>query len=343
MKVAIVCPYDLTVPGGVQQVALELTAHLRSAGDEATLIGPGRGAGWVSAGRSVSLPANRSRAPVMLAPVGWRRVSRALEEAEVVHVHEPFVPLVGLAALRADKPTVVTFHADPSRLVRRLYGVGARLGAALLDERTVTAVSVVAASSLPASWGPVEIVPNGVDVASFRRSRAKDPHLVAFVGRDETRKGFDVLALAWPMVVEQVPSARLLVLGFTRDDDPPATTYLGRVSEEAKRVELARAALAVMPNLGGESFGIVVAEAMAAGCAVVASDLPAFRDVAGAAAQFFTPGDHRALARELVSLLNDPVRVAALGEEGQKRAEAFAWPQVVSAYQRLYRQALEST
>ncbi len=342
MKVAVVCPYDLSIPGGVQQVAVELAGRLEAAGDEVVLTGPGRGDAWISTGGSVSFAANRSRAAMSLSPAAWWRARRAVAGADIVHVHEPFLPLVGPAALTARTPTVATFHADPSPLVRRLYFSGEGIGRRLLEGSTITAVSPVAASAIPSSWGRTLVVPNGIDLAAHRSQVEKDPGLVVFLGRDEPRKGFDVLVEAWPLVLSEVPGVRLEVAGFTRDQGPPATKFLGRVSEPEKRGILGRASVLVTPNLGGESFGIVLVEGMASGCAVVASDLEAFRHVAGDAARFAPVGDAEQLAEQLVALLSRPADVASLGETARERAARFDWDTVVSTYRRLYLDRLES-
>ncbi len=330
MKVAVVCPYDLSIPGGVQQVAVELAGRLEAAGDEVVLTGPGRGGAWISTGGSVSFAANRSRAAMSLSPAAWWRARRAVAGADIVHVHEPFLPLVGPAALTTRTPTVATFHADPSPLVRRLYFSGEGIGRRLLEGSTITAVSPVAASAIPSSWGRTLVVPNGIDLAAHRSQVEKDPGLVVFLGRDEPRKGFDVLVEAWPLVLSEVPGVRLEVAGFTRDQGPPATKFLGRAS------------VLVAPNLGGESFGIVLVEGMASGCAVVASDLEAFRHVAGDAARFAPVGDAQQLAEQLVALLSRPADVASLGEAARARAARFDWDTVVSTYRRLYLDRLES-
>ncbi len=165
---------------------------------------------------------------------------------------------------------------------------------------------------------------------------------MAFLGRDDRRKGFDVLAAAWPAVLEAIPDARLEVAGFERSEPLPSTTFHGRVSEAGKREMLSRAAVLVAPNLGGESFGIVLVEAMSAGCAIVASELPAFRDVAGGVAEFAQPGNPRALSEAIISLLSDPLRRVAASEAALARAAVFDWGSVLSSYRRAYRQALES-
>jgi phosphatidylinositol alpha-mannosyltransferase len=289
VRIGIVCPYDIGAPGGVQQLTGELGAHLLANGDEVVFVGAGKN--WFHggpgldektfyAGRAISLRANRSKAPVTLSPLSWPGVRRALATVDVVHVHEPLVPLVGWMGLSANKPMVVTFHADPPRWVTRLYRMIPGLGRRL-RRSTITAVSQVAARSLPPSWGQVRIVPNAIDVASYAPSVDRENHRVAFLGRDDPRKGLSLLLGAWPAVRSAIPDAELIVMGASRKETQPGVEYLGPISGKEKKRLLASSQVYVAPNLGGESFGIVVVEGMAAGCAVVSSDIPAFTEVGG--------------------------------------------------------------
>lgn len=340
MRVAIVCPYDLDVPGGVQQQCLELARRLTEAGDEPVVVGPGTHPGTVGAGRALSLPANRSRVPLTLDPRARRRVHSATEEADVVHVHEPFIPLVGWAALSRRRPLVLTFHADPAPWTRRLYRLAGGLLGRLVAGRLLTAVSQVAASALPAAWGEPEVIPNGIDLASYRLDTERRPQQVAFLGRDEPRKGLDVLLGAWPLVRARFPHAELVVMGTERATSLPGVSFRGRVDDGEKRRMLASSSVFAAPNLSGESFGIVVAEAMAAGCAIVASDLPAFRPVLDGCGDLVPPGDPQALAQALIRLLNDPVASRAIGEQARAAAGRFDWGVVVSRYRSAYESAL---
>ncbi|MFO7547629.1 MAG: glycosyltransferase family 4 protein [Acidimicrobiia bacterium] len=339
MRIAVVCPYDLGLPGGVQHQVLGLVERFRVGGDVAWAIGPGcppdRGE---TTGGSVTIPANGSASPVAIDPRAWPRVRRALRSADVVHVHEPFIPVVSPAALGAGPPVVVTFHADPARWMRTAYRVAAPIGSRLLGTSVRTAVSEVAAAALPASWGPVEIIPNAIDVGGFPSDPDRAPGRVVFVGRDDPRKGLDVLLAAWPAVRAAVPSAELRVVGAER---PPQSgiAFLGRMAEMEKRGELASAAVAVAPNLGGESFGIVVAEAMAAACAVVASDLPAFRAVLGGAGRLVPPGDQIALAEAIVDLLRSPDERSGLAAAARRSVARYDWTVVAGAYRDAYHRA----
>lgn len=343
MKVALVCPYDLGAVGGVQGQVMSLVEWLQEAGHEAWAVAPGTGGppGTRHVGPVVAVRANRSRAPVTLHPGAFRRVREAVAGAEVVHVHEPLVPMTGPAALLGGgAPRVATFHADPGAVVRRFYRGAAPLLRRLLRRVAVaTAVSPVAAAGVEA-LAAVRLVPNGLDTGGYRVDVARASRRVVFLGRDDPRKGLDVLLQAWPLVVAAVPGAELRVLGAERASGPAGVAFLGRVGEAAKRRELGEAAVLCAPNLGGESFGLIVAEGLASGCAVVASDLPAFRHVAGEAARLVPPGDAAALSRALTEVLSDEGEMTRLAGMGRHQALRFDRQAVLDGYLRAYRDAL---
>lgn len=348
MRIGVVCPYDIGRPGGVQQLTGELAARLRDLGEDVVFVGagdawfhggPGLDDVTVALGRSTRIRANESRVPLRLSPVGWRRVRDALADVDVIHVHEPLAPLVGWIALSVNKPTVATFHADPPSWVPPVYA-RAPWVTGRLRESIITAVSPTAAAALPLRWGDSRIVPNAIDVGSYRMDVERDNRRVAFLGRDEPRKGLSVLLGAWAQIQEQLPDSELVVMGTDRRDDLPGVRFTGPVSGEEKRRLLASSGLYVAPNLGGESFGIVLIEAMAAGCAVIASDLPAFLDVTGGEAAVHVPvGDPSALGDAMADLLGDRQRTVALGQAGRVRAERYDWPVVVDQYRKLYAEA----
>ncbi len=282
---------------------------------------------------------NRSRAPITLDPRSPFATARGVRAAEVVHVHEPLAPLVGPATFLGSGPPVVgTFHADPSRVIRSLYRLGAPLLRRLVARlRRVTAVSEVAGRAIRPFAGEVSIIPNGVHLAGFAVSGSRHPLRVAFVGRDEPRKGLDVLLAAWPRVVGELPEAELVVIGTRRRNGPARTRFLGPSGGEAKRRELAAATVLCAPNLGGESFGLVLVEGMAAGCTVVASDLDAFRAVAGGEARFVPPGDSGALAAALISALRLPVPP----DRPRRAAARFDWSVIGPMYLNEYERAAQ--
>jgi phosphatidylinositol alpha-mannosyltransferase len=203
-----------------------------------------------------------------------------------------------------------------------------------------TAVSPIAARAVR-PFITARVVPNGLETSRYRMGEQKVRGRVVFVGRDDPRKGLDVLLQAWPLVLTAVPGSVLRVVGTARPSGPEGVVFLGRLEEEAKLRELARAELLCAPNLGGESFGLVVAEGMAAGCAVVASDLPAFRYVTGPSARLTAVGDATALAEALVALLADPVEAGRLAEAGRREVARFDRAAVLDGYLSAYRDALE--
>ena len=210
-----------------------------------------------------------------------------------------------------------------------MLGIRRRLAA-------VTAVSQVAAAAVEPLFDEVTVIPNAVEVGTVP-DVDRVATRVAFVGRDDARKGLDVLLEAWPGVVAAIPDAELVVIGTDRTDRP-GVRFLGRIADADKMAALAGAAVFCAPNLGGESFGITLVEAMAAGCRVVASDLPGFREVLGGLGDLVPPGDPEALAGALVTALaarDDPAR-------WRKRAAEFDWSVVVPRYLEVYRAVLRA-
>jgi phosphatidyl-myo-inositol alpha-mannosyltransferase len=341
MKVGIVCPYDLSAPGGVQQLSIELKDRLERGGDEVVLAGPGQG-DWIPLGSAVPVTANGSRVPITLSPTASGALREAMASVDVVHLHEPLIPLVGWAALRLETAMVLTFHADPPHWARRVYRFAPAALATAMRSRTKTAVSAVARQALPEAWGDVDVIPNAIDVSTYHLDTERRPKRVVFLGRDEPRKGLDIVIEAWPAVVAAHPDAELIVIGAARADGPRGVQFTGRVREAEKRSLLTSAAVFVAPNLGGESFGIVVAEAMAAGCAVIASDLPAFRAVAEHGATYVPPGDVAAWAEVMITMLSSPEWSESLARVGRRLSNRYDWPQAVESYRAAYLRALES-
>ena len=343
MRVGLVCPYDIGRRGGVQQLCLELAERLVSDNCEVKLIAPGEAElpNFHSVGSTIAVRSNRSSVPLAPNPVAIAATRKALAGVDVVHVHEPFIPWVGWAGISVSKPIVATFHADPADWTRRLYRVVATPLSRMMRRATLTSVSPVAASAIPSNWGNVHIVPNAINVADYRPQVPRKPAQVAFLGRDEPRKGLDVLLEAWPEIRSKRPEAELVVLGTRRGDAPAGVTYLGSVDDAIKREVLAQSGIFVAPNLGGESFGIVLLEAMAAGCSVVASRLPAFAAVIEQAGTMVSPRDSGAIAEAVKHLLEHPDEAAEMGRRGAERASRFDWSVVARQYRQLYESAFE--
>ena len=351
----MVCPYSLDVAGGVQTHVIGLAAALRSRGHTVRVLAPAEGPvpEFVTpAGRSVGVPYNGSVARVAFGPVAYGRVRRflAAQPFDVLHLHEPTTASVSaIALLLADGPVVATFHASTERS-RALSALGGVIQPLMEKVTARIAVSPSARRMQVRHLGGDAIeIPNGIDVAAFAPHGERAPATVAFVGRfDEPRKGMAVLLAALRRLAPQRPDLRLLVVG--RGDDealrmaagPIRLDVLGAVDDVAKAAALASATVFCAPHTGGESFGIVLTEAMAAGAPVLAGDLDAFRAVLGdpPAGELFPMGDPEALARALAALLDDPGRRAALSDAGLARAREFDWSRVVADVERVYRAAV---
>ena len=352
MRVALVSAYDLAVPGGVQGQVLGLARALGAAGHEVVVIAPGiGGAGQtagldlVTVGRSHLVPANGSRAPVAPTPAAMRRARRAVAAsgADVVHVHEPLVPGPALAATcTRDAPVLGTFHRARASTGYIVYGHALARFVHRLDDRV--AVSEMAAETLRSAVGPCEvaILGNAVDLDRFAAAEPAPTTAptVLFVGRIEHRKGLAVLLEAFGGLPGDL---RLRIVG----DGPGAAAlrrgaadgrleWLGAVSDEELTRQLAAADVLVAPSLGGESFGVVLLEAMAAGTAVVASDIPGYRLAAGGAADLVPPGDAVALRECVGRLLGDPGERARLVAAGRLVAARHSFTELAAAYAARY-------
>jgi len=342
MRVGLVSPYDLGRPGGVQDQVIRLSGWLRDAGHDAVVVGPGTEGpdDAILLGPTTVVPANRAQTPIRLDPRVGRQLTAALSGVDVIHVHEPLMPTISPAALRVDGPAkVATFHADPPDWARRLYRYG-KSGVRLVvrNAAVVTAVSPVAGSSID---GVVDyrIIPNGIDVDRYMTG-PKIPGRVAFLGRDDARKGLPTLLEAWPAVRAAIPDATLSVLGASREQRIDGVEFHGWVGDDTKQVELGFASVFCAPNLGGESFGIIVAEAMASACAIVASAIPAFEHVTGETARLVEPGDPDGLGRQMIELLLDPAAASQLGTAAAERVQRFDGSSVAADYIAAYEDAI---
>lgn len=365
MRVALVCPYSCTVPGGVQAQVLGLARALCEAGDEVIVVAPSDptpgtdgglglsalgGAVFVRVGGSVPIPVNGSRAPVSPWPTTMARTVAALRRfrPEIIHVHEPLVPGPALAAMASGSvPIVATFHRSGADRAYRVFGhllgaVAERLAATFaVSEQARTTARL----ALGRHAGGLEIVANGVEVerlAVARPTPSAGPTVV-FVGRHEPRKGLGVLLEAFASLPAD---SRLWVLGSgpetaeltARARADGRITWLGSLDEAERAARVAGADVLCAPSLSGESFGVVLLEAMAAGTAVVASDLPGYRLAAGGAARLVDPSDARALARALADVLSDEAGRGRLVAAGRRRAADCSMERVASRYRRVYEQ-----
>ncbi len=362
MRVGIVCPYTWDVPGGVQAHVRDLADSLLELGHEVSVLTPvdepeqaELPSYVVAAGRAVPVPYNGSVARLAFGPLSLTRTRRWLREGhfDVLHIHEPTVPSLSmLACFAASGPMVATFHTATTRS-RALQVFGSVLQPGLEKITGRIAVSPAARRVVVEHLGgDAVLIPNGVAVRRFAGARALDEQpavpTVAFLGRiDEPRKGLTVLLEALPELVELVPDVRLLVAGpgdvdEVREAIPSSlrghVALLGLVSDSDKPRVYASGDVYCAPNTHGESFGIVLIEAMATGTPVVASDLEAFRRVLedGAAGVLVPVADPAALAIALAELLGDPDRRKRLAEAGRETVEQYDWSTVTARIVEVY-------
>ncbi len=361
----MVCPYSIDARGGVQAHVQGLAQGLRGLGERVEVLAPAVAAGPLpphvtAAGRAVRVPYNGSVAPLAFGPITLSRVRRWLRDHDfdVLHLHEPTAPSVSLIALAlADVPVVVTFHMASARswaltaahtlLQPPLEKVTARIAVSPLARRV----------QVEHLGGDAVEIPNGLDVGFFATAAPLPGYpraggTVGFVGRfDEPRKGMAVLLAALRRLTRTRPELRLLVVGdgdgaaLRRAAGPVLASrirVLGGLGDRGKAAMLHSVDLLCAPALGGESFGIVLTEALAAGTPVLASDLDAFRRVldGGRAGVLVPPGAPVALATALADLLDDPARRDELAARGRCRAARWDWPVVARRVLQVYEMAV---
>jgi phosphatidylinositol alpha-mannosyltransferase len=351
MRVGLVCPYSLTIPGGVQGQVLGLARSLRGLGHEVRVLGPCDGpppdAGVTPLGRSVPAAANGSVAPIAPDPSAQLRTIRCLrdEAFDVLHLHEPLVPgPCHTAILFRNAPVIGTFHAAGVSAAYRWLGPGVRWGARKLDLRCAVSDD---ARQLAQRYlgGEYTLLFNGIEVEHFAKAEPwpTDGPTIFFIGRHEPRKGLAVLLEAMALLPGDV---HLWVGGDgpetaelrARHGHDARIEWLGRIDDDEKAARLRGADVFCAPSLRGESFGVVLLEGMAALTPVVASDLPGYRNVAraGSDAVLVPPGDAAALARALEGVLADSSCSEALVGSGFQRAEEFSMDNLARRYAELY-------
>ena len=356
MRVLLVSPYSLSMFGGVQGQVLGLAHSLRELGVDARVVAPCDGPpperGIITVGPSTNFSSNGSVAPIASGkPVAGRTLeARRVIQPDVIHLHEPLVPgPTQTLLLGADEPLVGTFHASYSGRVNPWYTMFRPPLRRWMSRLTVkTAVSEEAAEHARMSFGgEFEVVPNGVDVPHFAKATPwpTERPTIFFVGRHEPRKGLGVLLDAFAALERD---AVLWVAGVGPETDAlrrrrvPNVEWIGRISEDEKARRLRAATVFCAPALGGESFGIVLLEAMAASTPVVASDIDGFHNVARADrdAILVEPGDPDALRAALRRALDDPRRSADLTAAGEQRAGEFSMRRLAERFIALYEKAI---
>jgi phosphatidylinositol alpha-mannosyltransferase len=367
VKIGIVVPFSWSYWGGVVEHAENQAAALRARGHEVKivmghdppgamtrLLHPRSGRHGnvpphvVAVGRSVVVPANGSLPNIVLSPrcIGRIRRTLATERFDVLHLHEPMTPAICTATLAiARGPIVATWHASGDLGWMR-YGLP--LWGFLMDRIDVRIAVSRSAADSAARWlgDEFEIVPNGVVIPPEAEPAGRE-HRIVFIGRHDPRKGLPVLLRAWPEIRRRTGARLRLIgtdplqyrllharLGFDED----GIDVLGIVTNEVRSAELASAKAFVSPALGGESFGLVLAEAFATATPVVASDISGYADVATAdAALLVPPNDVPALVDAVAALLADEKRRVEMGRAARRAAaERYAWSDIAARLEAIY-------
>ena len=363
LRIGIVCPYSWDVPGGVQNHIRDLAEFLIHNGHHVEVLAPATESEdlpdyVVSAGRSVSIPYNGAVARVLFGVVANSRVRSWINEGnfDLLHLHEPAIPSLSLLACWAGEgPMIGTFHAA-AKYQKAIVAIGPILEPVIEKLSARIAVSESARLTLTAHLETDAIViPNGIYADNYRdgTSRAQwQGNTIGFLGRfEEDRKGLPVLLDALPIISRFIPDIRVLIAGPGDSEevlekvDPQLRNrveFLGKISEEDKADFLASVSLYIAPNTGGESFGIILAEAMAGGAAVVASDIPAFADVLGDGkyGALFESENSENLAKVIIDLLRDANKRKELAAAGAVHAQRFDWSQVGEEIFEVYQLAI---
>ncbi len=362
LSIGIVCPYGWDAPGGVQAHIADLRQYLVNKGHSVSVLAPTADEeslpDWVvSAGKPLAIPYNGAVARVLFGPIAFAKVKQWISENEfdLLHLHEPAIPSISLLACwAAEGPMVGTFHASAKKqkasfaIVPILEPVIEKLSARI-------AVSEAARETLIAHLETdAVVIPNGIYAKRMIGKVRPDwsGETLGFMGRfNEPRKGLRVLIDALPIISRFMPNVRVLVAGpgdseeFLKDIDPQLRSrieFLGRLTEEEKADFMSSVGAYVGPNTGGESFGIILAEALAGGAAVVASDIPAFAAVLqnGKFGRLFKSEDSTDLAKVIIDLLRDRDTRDQMARSGQEYAQKFDWDEVARDIFEIYEMAI---
>lgn len=360
LKIGIVCPYSWDTPGGVQNHIRDLAEFLIAAGHEVSVLAPAIDEEKlpdyvVNAGKPISIPYNGAVARVLFGPVAFSRVRQWISQGDfdLLHLHEPAIPSISLLACwAADGPMVGTFHAAAKRQ-KIIFAIGPILEPAIEKLSARIAVSEAARLTLTDHLDTDAIViPNGIYASRYHDGVAQEKwqgNTIGFIGRfEEPRKGLSVLLEALPVIARFAPDVKVFVAG---PGDPTEVEksihpqlrhrfeFLGKISEQDKANFMSSVSIYVAPNTGGESFGIILAEALAGGACVVGSDIPAFDDLLGYGefGALFKSEDATDLAKVIIDLLRDDQKRFALAKAGRTRGQSFDWEliaqQIFSVYE----------
>lgn len=362
-RIGIVCPYGWDTPGGVQAHIADLATYLISQGHFVSVLAPTSEEEnlpdyVVSAGKPISIPYNGAVARILFGPIAFARVRQWISSGEfdLLHLHEPAIPSIALlACFAAEGPMVGTFHASAKRQ-KAIFAIGPILEPVIEKLTARIAVSEAARSTLTEHLETdAVVVPNGIYARRLAQGVLDSRWTgksIGFIGRfQEPRKGLSILVAALPSIIQFNPDIRVLVAGpgdaaeFL--EEVPSHLhhrfdFLGRISEEEKANFLHSIGVYVAPNTGGESFGIILAEALAAGAAVVASDIPAFGALLGDGAYgtLFESESPQDLARAINEVLSDEGVRNRLRTDGKAYAQSFDWDVVAERIYDVYEMAM---
>jgi phosphatidylinositol alpha-mannosyltransferase len=355
-----VCPYSWDTPGGVQNHIRDLAEFLIASGHDVSVLAPAIDDTKlpnyvVNAGKPISIPYNGAVARVLFGPVAFARVRQWISQGDfdLLHLHEPAIPSISLLACwAADGPMVGTFHAAAKRQ-KIIFAIGPILEPAIEKLSARIAVSEAARLTLTDHLETdAVIIPNGIYAERYTNGKSLDKwsgNTIGFIGRfEEPRKGLSVLVDALPVISRFAPDVKVFVAGpgdpaeVIEGIDPQLRhrfEFLGKISESEKADFVSSVSLYVAPNTGGESFGIILAEALAGGACVVASDIPAFDDLLGHGefGALFESESSTELAKVVIDLLRDENKRKELSSRGKERAKMFDWKvvaeQIFSVYE----------
>ena len=362
-RIGIVCPYGWDTPGGVQAHVADLATYLISQGHHVEVLAPVTEdvelpSYLVNAGKPLAIPYNGAVARILFGPLAFSRVRQWISQGDfdLLHLHEPAIPSISLlACFAAEGPMVGTFHASAKKQ-KAIFAIGPILEPVIEKLTARIAVSEAARSTLTEHLETDAIVvPNGI-YAKALASGKLDPRWsgasIGFIGRfEEPRKGLAILVEALPRIIASIPDIRVIVAGPGDEkaflENVPSHlhqrfNFLGRISEEEKADFLHSIGAYVAPNTGGESFGIILAEALAAGAAVVASDIPAFEALLGGGAygSLFESENADSLAKAIIRTLQDDAHRNSLRTAGKEYAERFDWDEVAERIYDVYEMAM---
>ena len=363
LNIGIVCPYGWDTPGGVQNHVRDLAEFLIAAGHKVSVLAPAIDEEKlpnyvVNAGKPISIPYNGAVARVLFGPIAYARVRQWISNGnfDLLHLHEPAIPSISLLACwAAEGPMVGTFHAAAKRQ-KVIYAIGPILEPAIEKLNARIAVSEAARLTLTDHLETdAVVIPNGIYAKRYADGKPQSKwqgNTIGFIGRfEEPRKGLQVLVDALPIISRFAPDVKVFVAGpgdprdFEKEIDPQLRNrfeFLGKISEEDKADFMSSVSLYVAPNTGGESFGIILAEALAGGACVVASDIPAFDSLLGGGefGALFESENSTDLAKVVIDLFRDDEKRKQLAIAGKARAAIFDWDVVAEQIFSIYEMAI---